>query len=131
MSIPSNDIWASGADQTTEPPIAQTSENGKKQCFNGPVTDDESMLPETDLEAIADKLFNDRRMITFASVNCIEQGGPSGRTAIKPDDIVFGFLTEPAGPNGDSSFFLEIIVPATMLDLEAELGREIVQIYRR
>ena len=70
-------------------------------------------------------------MITFASVNCIEQGGPSGRTTIKPDDIVFGFLTEPAGPNGASSFFLEIIVPATMLDLETELGKQIVQIYRR
>ena len=44
---------------------------------------------------------------------------------------MFGFLTEPAGPNGDSSFFLEIIVPATMLDLETELGKQIVQIYRR
>lgn len=129
--VPSNDIWASGADRATEPPIAQTSENGNKQCFNGPVTDDESMLPETDPEAIANKLFKDRRIITFASVNCIEQGGPSGRTTVKPDDIVFGFLTEPAGPNGDSSFFLEIIVPATMVDLETALGKQIVQIYRR
>lgn len=123
---PGNTIF----DEVTGDPLPDpTSEDGDVECHNAPVADTGTLLdPTLTSEDLLEGLFADRRVMTFASVDCVAQGAPSGRTTVRPNDIIFAFLTRPIE---DATLRLEFIVPANIDNAMQTLARQNVQIYRR